>query len=150
VRVPVVHIAEPVAAVARAGGYRCLGLLGTRETMERPFLKEALARSGLQVLVPDAADREWLHATIFGVLEQGRQTPAHQARFLQLVERLAQAGAQAVVLGCTELPLLLGDATPALPCLDTTRLHASALVDAALDGRAPHSPQTRQPACLQP
>lgn len=145
VHVPVLHIAEPVVAVARARSHRCVGLLGTRETMERPFLKQVLTRAGLEVLVPEAHDREWLHALIFGALEQGRETPADRARFLQLVERMGRAGAQAVVLGCTELPLLLGDAMPPVPCLDTTRLHARALVDAAL-GRA--CPETTQPACL--
>jgi aspartate racemase len=132
VRVPVIHIADPVCAAARSQGHTRVGLLGTRETMQRPFMKDVLAASGLHVHVPEEADQAWLHATIFGVLEQGRQTREHQAQFLQVVERLAHAGAQAVVLGCTELPLLLDDGQSAVPCLDTTRLHAHALVDAAL------------------
>ena len=132
VRVPVIHIADAVCAAARSQGHTHVGLLGTRETMQRPFMKDVLAASGLQVHVPGEADQAWLHATIFGVLEQGRQTREHQAQLLQVVDRLAHAGAQAVVLGCTELPLLLGDGQSAVPCLDTTRLHAHALVDVAL------------------
>jgi aspartate racemase len=135
VRAPFIHIAEPIASAARAAGYRRVALLGTRETMEHPFLKEAIAASGVvQVLVPSAEDRAWLHGMIFGVLEQGRQTEAHLAQMQQLMARQAQAGADAVVLGCTELPLLVGDAPTAVPCLDSTRLHAAALVEAALAG----------------
>jgi len=149
VHVEVIHIADPVLAAARARGYRRIGLLGTRETMERPFLKQTFANAGLEVLVPPPEHREWLHALIFGVLEHGTQTPAHRARFLELVARMGRAGAEAVVLGCTELPLLVGDATTAVPCLDTTRLHASALVHAALEGPTPVKPSGISKTCSQ-
>jgi aspartate racemase len=132
VPVPFLHIGDPLCAAARARGFTRVGLLGTRETMSRPFFRNVLSAAGLEVLVPGESDQDWLHATIFGALEQGRQTEAHRARFVRMIEGLAEAGAQAAVLGCTELPLLLGDAKTTIPCLDTTRLHAQALVEHAL------------------
>ncbi len=137
VGVPFISIVEPLCTAARASGFVRLGLLGTRETMSRPFFRDMLTGAGFDVIVPPEADQDWLHETIFGVLEQGRQTEQHRARFLALVDGLARSGAQAVVLGCTELPLLLGGAATAVPCLATTQLHAAALVQAALANTEP-------------
>jgi aspartate racemase len=134
VGVPFLHIADAVGAAARAAGMRHVGLLGTRETMERPFMRDGLAqRAGLRVSVPGVDDRDWLHGMIFGALEQGRATDADRDKLLAIIERLADAGAEAVVLGCTELPLLLRGVDTPIPCLDSTLLHATALVESAIN-----------------
>ena len=127
-----VHIAAPLVREIRARRYGRVLLLGTRETMERDFMKDALAAGGAQVVVPDEIDRLWLHSTIFGDLERGTATTAQKARLCALIADHGRAGADAAILGCTELPLLVGPGDTELPCLDTTQIHASALIDAAL------------------
>jgi aspartate racemase len=85
------------------------------------------------VVVPGEEDRHWLHRMIFEELEQGTVSPVQKARLVALIDTHARAGAQAAILGCTELPLLIGPSDARIPCLDTTRLHAQALLDAALE-----------------
>jgi aspartate racemase len=130
--VPFLHIADATgAAVARAGLGR-VGLLGTRFTMEQDFYRGRLAaRHGLDVLVPDDAERELVHRVIYDELCQGRIEPASRVRLQAVVAGLAARGAEGVVLGCTELPLLLTGGAP-VPLFDTTRLHAEAAVAHAL------------------
>lgn len=130
---PFVHISTPLVAGIRRSGIRKVLLLGTRETMEHGFMKDALQSGGAEVVVPDEQDREWLHRMIFEELEQGTATAAQKARLVDMIDRHAQAGVQAAILGCTELPLLLGLSDACIPCLDTTRLHAQAILDAALE-----------------
>lgn len=129
VGVPVVHIADPTAEAAQALGIGTLGLLGTRYTMERPFYRQRLEERGLRVLVPEAEDRERMHRIIFDELCQGRLLDASRAQVLGMIERLAQRGAQGVVLGCTEIGLLVEGA--GLPLLDTAVLHARKAVELA-------------------
>src|SRR5262249_44171606 len=106
---------------------------GTRATMEEPFLRERLERGfGIEVLVPAASDREALENIIFEEMARGRFLPEAKRYAARLVAELAARGAQAVVLGCTELPILLRDAALACPTLDPARLHALAAADFSL------------------
>lgn len=132
---PVLHIADPTGAAMAAAGARRAGLLGTGFTMERPFLMDRLRDvSGIDCFVPDAAGRADIHRIIFDELVAGKIEAASQARFRGLIDELARDGAEAVVLGCTELVLLVEpDAVYPVPLFDTTALHAAAAVARALD-----------------
>lgn len=130
--IPLIHIIDVTAADCLARGFRTVGLLGTAYTMAEPFYRERLAAAGLEVLVPDDSDRAMIHAVIFDELCRGVVDDVSRTRYLAVVERLAGRGASAVVLGCTEIGLLLGGATASVPLLDTTELHCSALLAAAL------------------
>ncbi|EED65865.1 aspartate racemase [Comamonas testosteroni KF-1] len=133
VSIPFVHIADPVGAAARAAGVQVLGLLGTRFTMEQPFMRERLEQQfGLKVLVPGEAERTQVHRIIYEELCAGQISDVSRKLYQRAIESLAARGAQAVVLGCTEIGLLIKPQDSLLPVLDTTALHAAAAVDFAL------------------
>lgn len=130
---PILHIADVTAAAALSRGFKRLGLLGTRFTLERDFYRGRLEQKyGLQVLVPDEDDIAFVHYVIYEELDFAIFKPESRQRFVQIIERLAARGADAVILGCTEIPLLVKEADTATPLLDTTMLHAQAAVDLAL------------------
>ncbi|MGL4923367.1 aspartate/glutamate racemase family protein [Aeromonas sp. 30P] len=131
--IPLLHIADATAAKLRADGITQVGLLGTRFTMEQEFYKGRLQeRFGLAVLVPDEAGRERVHRIIYDELCLGEIRESSRAEYLAIIEGLAAAGAEAVILGCTEIALLVGDARAAVPLYDTTAIHAEAAVALAL------------------
>ncbi len=130
--VPLLHIGDAAARAVRAAGHGRVGLIGTAFTMEQPFYAERLARHGLDVIVPDADDRRAAHAIIYDELVQGRIEPASRAVYRAIIARLVARGAAAIVLGCTEIMLLVGDDDSAVPLFDTTTLHAQAAVAWAL------------------
>ncbi|QXB00416.1 aspartate/glutamate racemase family protein [Aeromonas sp. FDAARGOS 1416] len=131
--IPLLHIADATAAKLQADGITRVGLLGTRFTMEQDFYKGRLqARFGLTVLVPDEAGRERVHRIIYDELCLGEIRESSRAEYLAIIEGLAAAGAEAVILGCTEIALLVGDARAAVPLYDTTAIHAEAAVALAL------------------
>lgn len=131
--IPLLHIADATAAKLRADGITRVGLLGTRFTMEQDFYKGRLQeRFGLTVLVPDEAERERVHRIIYDELCLGEIRESSRAEYLAIIEGLAAAGAEAVILGCTEIALLVGDARAAVPLYDTTAIHAEAAVALAL------------------
>ena len=132
ISVPFLHIAEPAGQAALASGARTVGLLGTAFTMEQDFLKERLTAQGLQVLVPEAEDRQAVHRIIYDELCVGVISDASRERYQQVIEALAARGAQAIILGCTEISLLIKPEHSELPLLDTTELHARAAVAFAL------------------
>lgn len=133
VRIPLLHIADPTGEAVRSRGIQRVGLLGTKFTMEEPFYRRRLSeRFGLDVVIPDTADRDAVHAVIYGELCHGVIAESSRARFRQIVQDLAVAGAEGVILGCTEVGLLLREADSSLPLFDTTRLHAEAAVEYAL------------------
>lgn len=136
--IPLLHIADPTAAAAQASGLKQVGLLGTAFTMEQAFYKGRLQdRHGLQVLVPGEEDRTEVHRIIYEELVQGRVLPASQAFYRQVMQRLVDRGAQAVILGCTEIMMLVGPDDASVPLLDTTALHARAAAQHLLgDGTA--------------
>jgi aspartate racemase len=133
VGLPLLHIADPTAERIKAAGLNRVGLLGTAFTMEQDFYKGRLAdRHGLDVLVPDAADRATVHRIIYDELVQGRVEPGSRAAYRDVIRRLVAAGAEAIILGCTEIMLLVGPEDSPVPVYDTTGLHAAAAVELAL------------------
>lgn len=132
VDVPSVHIADAVAAVAVANGWRSVGLLGARWVMEETFYPERLASHGIATVIPDAEDRTEVDRVVFDELTQGRIVESSRERYAAIVARLAEAGADAVVLACTEIGLLLPPASSTLPLIDSAHAHADLLADLAL------------------
>jgi aspartate racemase len=132
VAVPLLHLADTTAAAVRAAGIGRVGLLGTAFTMEQDFYRERLAGHGLDVLVPEAEDRALVHRVIYDELCLGVVSPSSRAGYLEVIDRLVGRGAGGVVLGCTEIELLIGQEHVAVPVFPTTRLHAEAAVDLAL------------------
>jgi aspartate racemase len=133
VSIPLLHIADPTAQAIRAQGFRRVGLLGTGFTMEQDFYKGRLATNfGLDVLVPEAEDRALVHQVIYDELVKGIVTRISRQAYRNVIARLVARGAQAIILGCTEIMLLIGAEDSAVPLFDTTSLHAQAAVDYAL------------------
>jgi aspartate racemase len=133
IQIPLLHIADPTADAIRASGLRRVGLLGTRFTMEQEFYKGRLAeRYGLQVLVPEPEDRATVHRVIYEELCLGEIRAESRAAYRAVIERLVAGGAEGVILGCTEITLLIGKPDSRVPLFDTTRLHALAAVEHAL------------------
>jgi aspartate racemase len=131
--IPLLHIADPTAAAIRADGFSRVGLLGTAFTMEQDFYKGRLTdRHGLEVLVPEAEDRATVHRIIYEELVLGRVEAASRADYAGVIARLVARGAEAVILGCTEIMLLVRPEDSAVPLYDTTTLHAGAAVEHAL------------------
>ena len=136
--IPLLHIADPVGSAIAARGLTRVGLLGTGFTMEQPFLRDRLAqRHGLEVIVPEAPDRQDVHRIIYDELVRGIVTQESRATYRAIMARLAEAGAQAIILGCTEIMLLVREEDASVPLFDTTTLHALAAVDLALAQGAP-------------
>ena len=131
-KLPFLHLADATAERAVAGGFRRVGLLGTRFTMEKAFYRDRLAAHGLESLVPGADDRNLIHRVIYDELCLGKVSESSRSAYAQIIGRLADAGAQAVILGCTEITLLVREQDSELPLLDTTRIHVEAAVDRAL------------------
>ncbi|AWN48995.1 aspartate racemase [Methylobacterium terrae] len=130
---PLLHIADPTAERIRATGLSRVGLLGTAFTMEQDFYKGRLAeRHGLDVLVPEPDDRAEVHRVIYQELVQGRAEPASREAYRAIIARLVERGAEAIILGCTEIMLLVRPDDSAVPLFDTTAIHAEAAVDFAL------------------
>jgi len=133
---PGLHIAEIVAERAAARGFGQIGITGTRWTMEGPVYPGAFTRRGLAFVTPPEDDKAAIQAMIFDELVRGKVTDTARRRLAQAVEGLKGQGCDAVVLGCTELPMLLNEQNSPLPPLDSTRLLARAAVDVALGSRA--------------
>jgi aspartate racemase len=131
--IPFLHIADATAAAVKAAGLRRVGLLGTRFTMEKAFYRGRLEDlHGLEVLVPAVAQRELVHRIIYDELCLGRIEAESRNAYLAVVDDLIAAGSEGIVLGCTEIGLLLKDGDRPVPFFDTTRLHAEAAVSWAL------------------
>lgn len=131
--IPWLHIAETVAAAARDRGFRKLGITGTRYLMTGPVYPPALAACGLAYAIPTVAERERIDRIIFDELVKGVIRPESRAYFEQVFSRLGERGCDAVVMGCTEIPLLIDPARSPLPTLDSTRLLARAALNRALE-----------------
>lgn len=132
---PLLHIADPTAERIKDAGLRKVGLLGTAFTMEQDFYKGRLAgRHGLEVIVPHDADRALVHRVIYEELVQGRAEPSSRRAYREVIARLVERGAEAVILGCTEIMLLVGPGDSTVPLFDTTALHAAAAVELAVAG----------------
>ncbi|MFI0218681.1 aspartate/glutamate racemase family protein [Streptomyces lydicus] len=132
VSVPLLHLADTTAEAVRARGLRRVGLLGTAFTMEQDFYRGRLERHGLTVLVPDAAARGTVHRVIYEELCLGVVREESRTAYRAVIDDLVAAGAEGIVLGCTEIELLIGPEHSPVPVFPTTRLHAEAAVTRAL------------------
>ena len=131
VHIPILSLPDVVAEAILAKGIKSVGLLGTRFTMERNLYQDALARKGITVLIPDADDREVVNRVIYEELVAGQIRAESRAAYLDIIQKLMARGAQGVILGCTEIPLLVSEADAGLPLFDTTLLHAEAALNYA-------------------
>lgn len=133
INVPLLHIADAAAAGIKQQGLNKVGLLGTRFTMEQDFYKGRLLRNyGIEVVVPNEEDRNRVHSTIYNELCMGELKVESRQKFVEIIDRLAASGAEGIVLGCTEIPLLIGQEDTDVRLFNTTELHAAAAVSAVL------------------
>lgn len=133
VNIPLLHIADPTAERIKSAGLSRIGLLGTRFTMEQDFYKDRLRdRHGLDVLIPPAADRETVHRIIYEELCLGSVRPESRNEYRRIIAALIEQGAQAIILGCTEISLLVAQGDAGVPLFDTTAIHARAAAELAL------------------
>ena len=132
VSIPILHIAEATAAELQAHGISKVALLGTKYTMTQDFYKEKLIDAGIEVLIPDATDVEIVNDIIYQELCLGVISPESKAKYLTIIDKLANQGAQGVILGCTEIGLLIRQSDTPLPVFDTTQIHARKAAQEAL------------------
>jgi aspartate racemase len=136
VSIPLLHIADPTAVEIEKAGCSTVGLLGTRFTMEQEFYRERLSeRHGFRVIIPDPEDRDTIHRIIYEELCLGIVTTESRCAYQRIMANLTSRGAQAIILGCTELSLLVNQQDSETPLFDTTGIHARAAAEEAL--RAP-------------
>jgi aspartate racemase len=134
VSIPLLHIADPTAAAVKARGIRRIGLLGTAFTMEKPFYRDRLEQThGLEVLTPPPTERALVHRVIYEELCRGQVTARSREDFRRIAAELAEAGAAGVILGCTDIMMLLGETDARVPLFDTTSLHGAAAAAMALE-----------------
>ncbi|MEY8259272.1 aspartate/glutamate racemase family protein [Oscillospiraceae bacterium 50-60] len=134
VRIPIVHIADATAGKLEKSHIRRVGLLGTKYTMTQDFYKQKLTDRGIDVLIPDEADIELVNDVIFHELCVGEINDASREQFRRIIGGLGEKGAEGVILGCTEIGLLIHQADSPLPVFDTTLIHAGRAAEIALDG----------------
>lgn len=134
ISVPLIRITDATARAICDKGLERVALLGTKFTMEQPFYVERLASFGIEASVPEEADRAFIQHTIYEELGKDVFTESTKTRYLAIIEGMAARGAQGVILGCTEIPMLLKPEDIAMPSFDTTRIHAGAAVEFALSG----------------
>lgn len=133
IHIPLLHIADAAAEQIKARKMHKIGLLGTRFTMEEGFYKDRLStKYGLEVVIPPAAEREIVHRVIYDELVLGKINPVSKTEYLRIIENLRQQGAEGIILGCTEIGLLVQQGDCAIPLFDTTLIHAEAAVSFAL------------------
>jgi aspartate racemase len=130
---PVIHICTATATEIKKQHIQKVGLLGTRFTMERDFFRDKLAEKGIEAIIPPDEDRGFIHGTIFDELGMNILKPETKARYISIINDLTAQGAQGVILGCTEIPLLIKQEDVSVPVFDTTVIHANAIIDFALN-----------------
>ena len=131
---PIIHIAEATADEIRIKRMSMVGLLGTKQTMEMDFYKSRLKEKGIDTLVPVLSDRDFIQKTISDELLRGVFSDDSRSRFIEICKELSKRGAEGIVLGCTEIPLLLKQEDIDIPIINTLNVHAMAAVDFALKG----------------
>lgn len=132
--IPLLHIADPTAVRIKASGIKTIGLLGTRFTMEQDFYCGRLRKKhSLNAIVPDSEDREVVHRVIYDELCLGKIVESSRTRYREIIARLVDRGAEGIILGCTEIALLVSQHDSPVPVFDTTRIHGESAVDFALE-----------------
>ena len=132
VTIPVIHIAEATAEKIKQKQIGKVALLGTKYTMEKDFFKDILLSNGIKVIIPDFEQREKIHDVIYSELSKGILNDASKQIYLQIIDKLIANGAKGVILGCTEIPLLIKQKDVSVPVFDTTTIHANAAFNSAL------------------
>lgn len=127
IKIPIIHVAESVAVELSAARITTVGLLGTKITMEQGLFADTLEGAGIAPIIPGQEDREFIHSAVFNGLGKGIFSPQTKGRFIAIIDELIEAGAQGVILGCTEFPHLLKGERLAIPTFDTAHIHASAI-----------------------
>lgn len=130
--IPVIHIATATANAVAAKGMKKVGLLGTKFTMERKFFRHKLSEQDIEVIIPNEDDRGIIHYTIFEELGRGIFQPETKQFYLDVIDKLVAEGAEGIILGCTEIPMLLSSKDTDVPLFDTTAIHSQAAVEFAL------------------
>lgn len=137
VQIPFIHIAEETAKVIVKQEVSRVGLIGTKFTMENSFFKDRLSNYGIETSIPSGEDRDFIHASISNELQKGIFKEETKKRYLEIIEKLCGNGAQGIILGCTEIPLLINQSDFNIPVFDTTEIHSIAAVDFALSNISP-------------
>jgi aspartate racemase len=132
VQLPVIHIATATANVISARGLRKIGLLGTKFTMERSFFRDKLTDQNIEVIIPDDKDRDFIHYTIFEELGRNLFKPETKQFYLDVMNKLKDRGAEGIIMGCTEIPLLISPDDIDIPLFDTAQIHSNTAVEFAL------------------
>jgi aspartate racemase len=136
VSVPMLSLLDAVGDAVLARGMKTVGLLGTKFAMEKGFYQDALARKDITVLVPDEGGREYVNTVIYDELVAGQIRDESRAGFVAIINEISERGAEGVILGCTEIPLLVGEEDAGMPLFDTTVIHAEAALNYALGPRS--------------
>jgi aspartate racemase len=126
VRIPVIHIADSTAKEIQKKGIQKVALLGTKYTMEKDFFRDILKKHAIATIIPDVEERDEIHRIIYDELAQGEFKKSSKEKYLKIIDSLILNGAEGIVLGCTEIPLLINQNDVSLPIFDTTRIHAAA------------------------
>ena len=134
IQAPMLSLLDAVSEAILAAGIKKVGLLGTKYTMEKTFFQDALGQRGITVLVPDAEDRQYVNAVIYDELVAGQIRDQSRARLVAVIRNLAERGAQGVILGCTEIPMLVNETDAGLRLFDTTAIHAETALRHAVEG----------------
>jgi aspartate racemase len=132
VQIPIIHVADATVGELRSQDIRKTALLGTKFTMEAAFFKDKLSQQGIEVMIPDADERQFIHQTIFDELDRGLLLTETKVRYLAIIQNMIAKGAESVILGCTEIPLLIKAEDCTVPVFDTTLIHAKAAARFAL------------------
>jgi aspartate racemase len=133
VEAPMISLLDATAEAILARGLHTVGLLGTRFTMEKGFYQDALARRGISTLVPDDEDRKYVHRVIYDELVAGQIRDESRNGYVTIIRKLVERGAEGIILGCTEIPLLVDEASAGIPLFDTTQIHAEAALSHAVE-----------------
>ena len=133
-RIPILHIADATAQAIKTEGLKKVGLLGTRFTMEEDFYKGRLSQKHyLEILIPNVEDREVVHRIIYDELCMGETKTSSKKKYMDIIDRLVKKGVEGIILGCTEIGLLVKKEDTRVPLFDTTKIHAMAAVEYALE-----------------
>ena len=133
INIPLLHIVDATAEKIISKGLKKVGLLGTKFTMEEDFYKERLRKFGLEIIIPEEEERKIIHTIIFKELCLGEIKESSRKKFKDIIENLISKGAEGIILGCTEIPLLIREKDCSVPVFDTTRIHAQAAVEFSIN-----------------
>lgn len=133
INIPLIHIAEATAEKIKSSPINKVALLGTKVTMEQNFFKDILSKHHIETVIPSEAERNFIHESILGELGKGILKEETKERYLEIIDLLIQQGAKGVILGCTEIPLLILQQDVPIPVFDTTMIHAEAIIEFALN-----------------